>query len=342
MAFDYINEAFKKLDLLEEQMFDTSLNGINELSDFLETDTDVVRVIDPEAESEEDFKDSYVGKVIVNCNICHSHVFENKEDIEIEEDGSVNIETPCPYCGEMGGFTIVGEIAPYNASRDTQESEDIPASDEETEDADAVEVPTEDVVEEQLTEDFKEVSITTDDQHLEMTSDENGKVTVTTEPVENSVTEDSDVIVPVSDETQEEIIATAAPEEPAVDDYDFDFDEIDEEGFDELGESYLRNVYNNVRSFKTTSVGATDSALVVEGVITFESGAEKTTGFLFEAHDANTRGQVRFKGSNKHFSESADAFSLVGRVDNNRLFVESLKYNYTVNDTPVRGLVRRK
>ena len=117
MPFDYINEAFKRLDILEEQMFDTSLNGINNLSDFMDADNteDIVRVIDPEAETEEDIKDSYVGKVIVNCNVCHSHIFENKEDITIDEaDGAVNIETQCPYCGEQEGFTIVGEIAPYN------------------------------------------------------------------------------------------------------------------------------------------------------------------------------------------------------------------------------------
>ena len=106
MAFDYINEAFKKLDLLEEQMFNTSLNGINELSNFMDNDdaNEIVRVIDPEADTEEMIQDSYVGKVIINCNVCHSHIFENKEEIKIEEDGAVNIEMQCPYCGEHEGL----------------------------------------------------------------------------------------------------------------------------------------------------------------------------------------------------------------------------------------------
>ena len=90
MAFDYINEAFKRLDILDEELFDTSSEGINKLSDFIEQDDEVVRVIDPEAETDEELKDSYVGKVIVNCNVCHSHIFENKEDIVIEEEGVVN------------------------------------------------------------------------------------------------------------------------------------------------------------------------------------------------------------------------------------------------------------
>lgn len=395
MAFDYINEAFKRLDLLEEQMFDTSLTGINELSDFMDNDDtkEIVRVIDPEADTDEQIQDSYVGKVIINCNVCHSHVFEDKEEIKIEEDGAVNIDMQCPYCGEQEGFTIVGEIAPYGEPEAKSEEDVTPVDDTATEEPVAETQPEENLEEalgigaglalggaaigagmvgsklldsyddkdedkedmnenkplrmsratkRAMQEDFKEVSITTEDQHMEMTSDENGKVTVTTEPVTEQPAEE-DMIVPVSDETEEEILANNDVEEaPVEDEFDFDFEDVDEEGLNDLGESYFRKVYENVNSFKTTSVAANSRALVVEGLITFASGAKKKTGFIFEAQDVNKRGQLRFKGSNKHLSESADAFSLVGRIDNNKLFVESLKYNYKVNEESVRGLVRRK
>lgn len=411
MAFDYINEAFKKLDLLEEQMFDTSLNGINQLSDFMnDDDTDeTIRVIDPEADTDEDLKQSYVGKVIINCNVCHSHVFENKDDIIIEEDGSVNVEKQCPYCGEQEGFTIVGEIAPYSEETHVEEDSDEDSSSNET-DTDESDIIEDDNKEDEtktdnsddmneslddaskpvsmsratrritpIQEDFKEVSITTEDQKLEMSSDENGKVTVTTEPIQENTSVDNetessmtaeageDVIVPVSDETEEEILSnnnvsdesadeTSSEDETATEEtteeegseetsdesVDLDISEVDEEGVDELGESYFRKVYENVSSFKTTSVSANDHTLIVEGVITFNSGSKRRTGFMFEAADMNSRGQLRFRGYNKHLSESKDAFSLVGRVDNKKLFVESLKYNYKVNDSAIRGLVRRK
>lgn len=486
MSFDYINEAFKKLDLLEEQMFDTSLNGINELSDFMNNDNteEIVRVIDPEADTTEEVQDSYVGKVIINCNVCHSHIFENKEEITIEEEGSVNSDMECPYCGEHEGFTIVGEIAPYETEADTdiqdvQDVEESPA--EETNEGlgigaglalggaaigagmvgsklldsydekdkksmnenkslsmsratrraaainessekitmtcdcyqnaksytrivaigntpeDAIikilgtdnfgfssadlaklkDASLEEIISaikktnaskgtciiekltdnsgntyfqqyiprwESLSEDFKEVSIRTEDQKLDVSSDENGKVTVVTEPI----TQDSgegEMITPVSAETEAEILTNndISEEEPSEEEsFDFDFEDVDEEGMDELGESYLRKVYENVNSFKTTSVAANSHALVVEGLITFSSGAQKKTGFIFEAQDVNRRGQLRFRGSNKHLTESSDAFSLVGRVDNKKLFVESLKYDYKVNNESIRGLVRRK
>ena len=398
MAFDYLNEAFKRLDLLEESMFDSSSEGIDNMSAFLDDDDETIRVIDPEVEDEEDLKDSYVGKVIVNCNICHSHIFEDKEEITIDEDGLVNVEKSCPYCGEQEGFTIIGEIAPYGEPAPEDSSEEAPVSDveevnnesepleealglgaglalggaaigagmvgsallDDVNDDDSDDVLTEepemstaskralkeDTTDEPLlTEDFKEVSITTDDQHMEMTSDENGKITVTTEPIaEDTPSAEEEMIVPVSDETTDEIIANNddSSEEEPIEDLEFDFDDIDETGMDELGESYLKRVYENVDSFKTTSVGANSSAIIVEGVIKFNSGVQKKTGFVFEAKDANARGQLRFTGSNKHLCESTDAFTLVGRVDNKKLFVESLKYNYKVNDNAVRGIVRRK
>lgn len=378
MAFDYINEAFKKLDILDEAMFDTSSEGINNLMSYIEDEDTSVRVIDADASSDEDLKDSYVGKIIVNCNVCHSHIFENKEDIEIDDEGVVNGEVSCPYCGEKEGFVIVGEIAPYQskASEAEEPSVEIVPSEETSEESEAEEII---VTQESMSratarvisEDFKEVCITTEDQHMEMTSDENGKVTVTTEPIKEDVVEEEETIQPVSDETVDELISddednapevldsVEAEEDTATDDtaeettpsetleetsdeYDVDFEDVDEEGMDELGESYFCTVYDNVESFKTTDVSATSTSLIVEGVIKFASGVEKKTGFVFEAQDVNSRGQVRFSGSNKHLSESADAFSLVGRVDNKKLFVESLKYNYSVDGAPIRGRVTRK
>lgn len=370
MSFDYINEAFKRLTILDEELFDTSFDGINNLSTYIDSgDTEeTVRVIDDEAASDDDLKDSYVGKVIVNCNVCHSHLFKNKEDIVIDEDGVVNPEDTCSFCGESEGFVIVGEIAPY----EDNESETTTEEPEESTVEDATETSDESMLEEAveskdanvstrmsrasrvaqnstLEEDFKEVSITTDDQHLEMTSDDNGKVTVTTEPVANMDNYSEETISPISDETTEEILSnneqpeeTFEDEEPAEDDFDVEFDDIDETSFDDLGESYLRRVYENVESFKTTDVSANDSALFVEGVIKFTSGAKKKTQFMFEAKDMDVRGRVRFEGSNKNLTESVGAYSLVGIVDNKRLFLESLRYNYKVNEEFVRGKVSRK
>ena len=553
MSFDYINEAFKRLDALNEDVFDTSLTGLNNLSDFMDQDdaSDIVKVIDPAAETEDAVSDSYIGKVIINCNVCHSHIFESKEDVVVDEDGVVNPEMQCPYCGEMSGFTVVGEIMPFeqsaNETPDEENAVKVPEGDSaETED------PTEDpvvesaekkleegfnsdtvmsdietlksflrskghackskeaitylwgvidlfeagdqelspeniadwyqetcrnfpedlalledaqldelldvnvdfdgsnssvgvaggsggavVAEDSLDEEFlaegsikdsikkvatrlgadaativrcfaellpgdraydvmshienkavlkalmngnekvlnsltmddieelkqdiedyeksksgetlsesiDELSLTANGTHIEVDEDENGKVTLVAEPVE---AEGDAVMAPVSDETVSEIAANNELEiedpdaELPAEEIDVDMDEVDEEGLDELGESYLKNIYENVESFKTTCVSTTDSKMIVEGVITFQSGVKKTTGFVFEAYSASKDGKVKFVGKNEHFSSNNRAFALTGRISNNKLLPESLTYNYEVGSRKIVGTVNKQ
>lgn len=546
MSFDYINEAFKRLDALNEDVFDTSLTGLNNLSDFMDQDdaSDIVKVIDPAAETEDAVSDSYIGKVIINCNVCHSHIFESKEDVVVDEDGVVNPEMQCPYCGEMSGFTVVGEIMPFeqsaNETPDEENAVKVPEEDSaETEDptedsvvesaekkleegfnfdtvmsdietlkgflrskghackskqaitylwsvidlfeagdqelslenianwyeetcrnfpedlelfesyvdvdsSNSAETNTEELtnVDDQLdesmlvegrvldtikkvatrvgadastiircfaelipgdtpiydlaeyvenkavlkallngnekvlntltkddieelkqdiaeyerakedkkagkvvTESIDELSLTANGTHIEVDEDENGKVTLVAEPVE---AEGDAVMAPVSDETVSEIAANNELEiedpdaELPAEEIDVDMDEVDEEGLDELGESYLKNIYENVESFKTTCVSTTDSKMIVEGVITFQSGVKKTTGFVFEAYSASKDGKVKFVGKNEHFSSNNRAFALTGRISNNKLLPESLTYNYEVGSRKIVGTVNKQ
>ena len=129
MSLDRLNEAFKLLDALNEDMFDTSLDGINSLADAMDGDNsdDIIKIIDVDAETEEDVQDSYLGKVILNCNVCHSLRFANKDEIEIDDSGIVNGEEACPYCGESEGFTIIGQIEEFGegeASEETSETDE--------------------------------------------------------------------------------------------------------------------------------------------------------------------------------------------------------------------------
>ena len=116
-------------------------------------------------------------------------------------------------------------------------------------------------------------------------------------------------------------------------------EDFDDEAFNKLTENYLTNVYSNVKSFKTTQCDLKDGKLVVEGIITFNSGKTKPTTFEYEAK-INADKQVILEGLNADFA-SEKAFILSCKVDtNNRLVVESLSYKYTVNDTLVEGLLK--
>lgn len=583
MSLDCLNEAFKRLDALTEETFNTSSTGLNDLSSFLDKDNtdDLVKIIDPEAETEDELKDSYIGKVIINCNICHSNIFKDKEAIEIDTDGIVNVEDQCPYCGEESGFAIIGEITPFNASTNDSEEdiEDIEVNvSEEDEDSldeglfksksedkytkiipeiqqalpefcknneidncptiksvkegrdnnlifitnfgkalinrdivddffkpseedkeyamDCIlaevtsfdkcyneslklkegssktkwkphtrklmsllgiddaegeisegifghkessdEIKYRDALQKQLeksgaeqnikqcpkiksvqidkksghviiktdltpkvdfytdmdswdqddiidhaetvlsnipekylnetsntdlTESVNNVNVETDDSIVNVHTEEDGKVVVSTEPKTeqdtfSDTTIEDETITPLSDETQAEIESengldtledtldvesTETNEEDDSLEADVDIEEVDEEGLDELGEAYLKKVYENIESFKTTKVGTSETKLVVEGLITFKSGKQKKTGFIFEAQSINQKGVLKFVGENKHLHEHKRAFTLTAQYKDKKLLPESLGYRYTSSDKkPKFGKVRRK
>ena len=68
-----ILEAFRALNALNEDVFSLDADGVKGLSDFKNNDDfeDDISIIDPEAETTEDLQDNYIGKVILDCCVCH-------------------------------------------------------------------------------------------------------------------------------------------------------------------------------------------------------------------------------------------------------------------------------
>jgi len=178
---------------------------------------------------------------------------------------------------------------------------------------------------EEVNEAIEELSVSTDDSKMTMTSEEDGKITVTTEPKEDCCDKDDEVIVPVDQETEDEI--------------SIDVDDFDEDSFNELGESYFKNVYDNVSSFKTSSVSDKDGKVVVEGVIKFNSGKSKKTNFVFEANKSKVKGKTVLLGENAQITPNKKAFTLKGAVKDKKFVCESLNYKYNTKD--IDGAFRR-
>ena len=428
-----LTEAFKVLDSLTEDTFDLDQAGIAKLSDFEDDNfqDDTILVIDAKANNEDELKNSYVGKVILDCQVCHSKQYKDKEDVVLDDTHTLaNVGEECPYCYASDGFKVIGEVVEFPAelkkecgineklmtskhikkaikkSKSIKESirgdiysavnkhfnykvksefaelithlvdrallenpedigekiefaidegliyeDDIWTVKEFYEEA-ALDDSTyeelfndmysiinsikddEDLEEKCLNEDIKDISITTDDTHMSMSTEENGKVVVTSEPVEKESREKcKEVIKPISDETKDEIEDEDEEEEEdeveGEDDMiDFDIDEFDEKSFDELGERYLKKVYENVNSFKCTNVSTKKDKLIVEGKVNFASGKVSPTRFVFEACSATKDGRVSFVGHNKNITRGNKAFTLNGVVKDKNLIAESFKYNY--------------
>lgn len=151
-----ITEAFKALDEVAEielkdlepkkSIFsfndDEDVEELKTLLDIgdVEEEDPVEMIIDIDAESEEDLKDTYVGDVILQCNVCKSLLYKPEDqlvkDETIEDQEVYNIEEECPHCHKLLGYTLIGKVAPYDA----EESEELQAEDEAGEDVEDEEV----------------------------------------------------------------------------------------------------------------------------------------------------------------------------------------------------------
>ena len=196
-----------------------------------------------------------------------------------------------------------------------------------------------------LTESVENITVETDTDTIKVEPSEDGKVEVKTEPKEDNKEDDEEMIVPVSAETKDEIDMNDANFDET--DADIDIDSIDDEGFDVLGESYLKKVYENVKSFKTSSSSIKDGKLMVEGTISFNSGKKAKTSFVFESISKTKRGKIKFLGENLNFSKSKSAFTLIAKPEGKKAVCESLTYNYVAKDSksnkklPVYGKVSK-
>lgn len=184
---------------------------------------------------------------------------------------------------------------------------------------------------EDIKEDFEKVDIETDKEKMSMTAEENGKITVTTEPKEEMI---APLDAEVEDKFEIEDETSIEDENPTEDEasIDIDVDEFDETTFDELGEKYLKRVYENVKSFRTTQGTVKGNTIKLEGIITFKSGKAGKTSFIFESKIATKNNKVIFEGLNTNFAKGKKAFTLKGKVQDKKLISESLTYNYIGKD----------
>ena len=288
--------------------------------------------------------------------------FEPIDELAIETSKEVAVDEPeafdgqyCYMPGETVNYTFFDEslteevevnINDKTAAEDAvkiEDSEQEPIKEElgdkAAEDAEKLVDPEENPVKESLTEDVENISVDVDGKnHIQVEPKEDGGVEIEVNPQhdEEAPVED-EMIAPLDDEDKDAIMGNDGemPEEEPMDDFgaedEFAVDEFEEESFDELGESFLKRVYENVDSFKTTKAIDDHGKLVVEGLIKFNSGKEKATSFVFEGFRNTKRGKVLVPGMNETFSKSNKAFLLKGTLADKKFVSESLTYNYTAS-----------
>lgn len=99
----------------EEDWLDESLTEAAEEEE-IEIVDDEIEITDNEAVEEEP------KQVVLECSKCGALAIKTEADVVVDEASDlVNIEDACQYCEEAAGYTIVGAIAPYEATTEIVE-----------------------------------------------------------------------------------------------------------------------------------------------------------------------------------------------------------------------------
>ena len=131
----YLDEAFKDLHELEDGVDLQDEQEVKKAIAFMNGDEDNLAqlelIVDADADSEEDIKDSYVGELLLYCPVCHTIHYEKEENIVFDEENDeiVNVGDACPHCKQENGYEIVGKIEEYDATEDEPEEENEPTED---------------------------------------------------------------------------------------------------------------------------------------------------------------------------------------------------------------------
>jgi len=127
-------------------------------------------------------------------------------------------------------------------------------------------------------------------------------------------------------------------------------DDFDDDAFNDLAESFLRRVYDNVNTFITTAARDSGDKFIVEGIIKYKNDKMAKTSFVFTEANETRSGKIVLEGYNETFSKQPKSFKIRGKLDNHNYIAESMLYHYTVRSlnegkverTKVQGRVKVK
>lgn len=293
----------------------------------------VEMIVDVNAESEEELKDSYIGNIIIECPVCKTKIYKTREELTIDgqedeenislDDATVNVGEACPHCKQEEGFVVIGKVAPVDADvnkdDETTSSEDSNLEDS-TEDEE--EVDDDENVESEVNAEESEG----DEEEVE--DEEKDKPSKSFSLLDAGEEDDEDKKEPKVESVEHLVISKPLVESDNT--LDVNITTIDNKSFDNLVEKYLREVYDNIDNYTTTNTQVLDdeSKLILEGAIKFKSGKVHSTKFIFEANEITKHKLIKFKGINETFSKSKRAFTLHAQLNESTLVSKHLTYDY--------------
>lgn len=158
-TLDELNKILKECGILplkgkvnESTKFNLKdVDQVKQAKEFKESNEDkesnIEQVVDVNASTIDELKDSYVGNAILQCPVCKTLIYKKPEELKKDETSELyNIDLECPHCGSEKGFELVGQVAKLDNKEEPKE--DKPSEDDSTSKVDLGSIDGEDNIEE--------------------------------------------------------------------------------------------------------------------------------------------------------------------------------------------------
>lgn len=314
---NYLKEAFQSLDLIEDKYLkeetfqlgkEKDIEELEDMIDYNENGPDIEEVVDLDADSIEEVKDSYVGDIVIQCPNCTHMYYKTEDEIKLEPKSEesdtliCNVGEECYYCGSESGYDVIGRVAPYEEKVEVKEKE--------------VEK-----VEDEVVEDYKKSKYSLSEIEDAVSTSFGFNKKETKDYIKKSSPEVLDALVAgfkaeASKSFLTDDLKKKEPEIKLEGEDDGEDEEFDEVSFDEHFNTYLSENYKNRVMYHTDKVFKNKKNLMVEGILEF--GPKKRSKIKLDLYKIGNVYRIKNE-SLKH--------TLFAKIPNknNKLITEGLK-----------------
>ena len=136
--YESVEKPVEEEEVVEQEVVEDEAKELTESADEEEIE---IEIEDDEEEPEEEIEEveEVATQFVLECSNCGGIIV--KQDVDVEEDGAVEVADACQYCEAENSYKVIGTMMPYEAAEEAQEVEEV--SEEEPADEEIQDEPVE-------------------------------------------------------------------------------------------------------------------------------------------------------------------------------------------------------
>ena len=118
--YESVEKPVEEEEVVEQEAAEDEAKELNESADEEEIE---IEIEDDEEESKEEAEEveEAITQFVLECTNCGGIIV--KQDVDVAEDGTVEVEEVCQYCEAENSYKVIGTMMPYEVAEEEAEEE---------------------------------------------------------------------------------------------------------------------------------------------------------------------------------------------------------------------------